>query len=146
MKVVIQRVTEAAVVVEKETLGEIGLGLVVLVGFGSEDTEDKIKPMAEKIANLRIFPDENGRFEFSLLDISGHVLCVPNFTLYADTSKGRRPEFFAAMQPNVAEKMFRQFVDAFREVGVTEVQQGSFGAYMGVSINNYGPVTIVLDA
>ena len=145
MKVLLQRVTSASVCVDQEVIGEIEQGLLLLVGIGSDDGEENLAPMADKIANMRVFPDEKGRFHYSLQDINGSVLLVPQFTLYADTSKGRRPEFFGAMKPPEAEQMFEQFVSLFKEKGLKKIASGRFGAYMQVELVNDGPVTISLE-
>ena len=145
MKVVIQRVKQASVTVNQTVCGRIEQGLVILVGIAATDSEDKLKKMAEKILNLRIFPDNNGKLSHSLLDMKFGVLLVPQFTLFADCSKGRRPNFDAAMKPPMAEELFKQFVDYFREFGVSQVQTGIFGADMEVTLVNFGPLTIGLE-
>lgn len=145
MKVILQRVNRAAVMVEGETIGSIERGLLLLVGLGTGDDEGKLKPMAEKIVNMRIFPNDEGKFHFSVLDVGGAVLAVPQFTLFADTSKGRRPEFFGAMHPGEAEPMFGKFVEVVRGLGV-RVETGRFGAHMHVALENDGPVTISLES
>jgi D-tyrosyl-tRNA(Tyr) deacylase len=146
MKVLIQRVSKASVSVEGECISEISQGLLLLVGIGSEDTCAALKPMARKIANLRIFPDEKGRFHHSLLEVEGEALAVSQFTLYADTSGGRRPEFFSAMKPPEAEQLYDQFLTELRAVGIKSVKNGRFGAMMDVSLVNDGPVTIMLES
>lgn len=146
MKIVIQRVNQARVVVAEKTVGEITTGLCLLVGFGQGDSTAQLKPMAEKISVMRLFPDEKGRFDKSVTDIGGNILCVPQFTLYADTSNGRRPEFFRALAPAEARALFSEFVDTFRAIGFPNVQSGEFGAHMQVSLENDGPVTILLSA
>ena len=145
MKVVIQRVKEASVTVNEAVCGRIAQGLVILVGIASTDSEEKLKSMAEKIINLRIFPDDNGKLNYSLLDMESAVLLIPQFTLFADCSKGRRPNFDAAMKQPMAEDLFKQFVDYFREFGVSQVQTGIFGADMEVTLVNFGPLTIGLE-
>ena len=144
MKVILQRVNFAKVSVEGITVGEIEKGLLLLVGFGKDDSESVLKPMAAKISNLRVFPDEKGRFHLSVLDIEGGILAVPQFTLFADTSKGRRPEFFSALAPDKAEEMFNSFVRHLKESEIAKVETGQFGAYMQVTLENDGPVTIIL--
>ena len=146
MKVLLQRVSRASVKIDDLTVGEIGRGLLLFVGFGRDDSEQVIQPMARKITNMRVFPDENGRFSDSLLDIDGGALLVPQFTLYADTRRGRRPDFTAAMAPRVASALFDDFVRAFRAVSSSSVQAGRFGAEMQVDLNNDGPVTILVES
>mgnify|MGYP000844984378 CR=1 FL=1 len=145
MKVIIQRVSQAEVRVDDEVVGRIGRGFMLLCGIAAQDNETKLSQMAHKIANLRVFPDENGRFHYSLLDISGGVLLVPQFTLFADTSKGRRPEFFGAMKPPQAEELFSLFCSEFKHLGINPVESGVFGAMMDVSLTNQGPTTISLE-
>jgi len=145
MRVLVQRVKEAKVEVEGKLLGDIGPGLLLLVGLGKEDGTEKLAEMAKKVANLRIFSDENDRFQYSLLDTKGAVLLVPQFTLFADTSKGRRPEFFSAMPPSEAEPLSEEFLTKLREQGIEKVEAGQFGANMQVSLVNDGPVTLMLE-
>ena len=145
MKVLLQRVSRASVSVEGEITGQIGQGVLLLVGIGKTDDAAVLKPMAEKISTLRIFPDENGRFHHSLLDISGGALAVPQFTLFADTNKGRRPEFFEAAPPEKASPLFDAFVEELKRAGIKSVQTGVFGAHMQVELLNDGPVTIMLE-
>ena len=145
MKVLLQRVSHARVRVDGASVGEIERGLLLLVGFAKEDDDSKLKPITQKLCNLRIFPDEVGRFHLSVLDIEGEVLLVPQFTLYADTSKGRRPEFFSAMEPQRATVMFDALVGEFKALGVKKVQTGEFGAHMHVELENDGPVTIMVE-
>ena len=146
MRALIQRVLEADVTVGGECTGRIENGLLLLLGFGSGDNDAVLKPMAEKIANLRIFSDAQGRFNESLLQVSGAILVVPQFTLYGDASKGRRPEFFRAMKPIEAEAMFEKFCEALVSAGIQSVERGRFGAHMIVSLKNDGPVTMMLDS
>jgi D-tyrosyl-tRNA(Tyr) deacylase len=148
MKILLQRVDGARVEVDSRTVGAIeGKGLLALVGFGADDTEETAQTLALKMLHLRIFPDEKGRFDKSLLDISGAVLLVPQFTLYADTSKGRRPEFFSAMSPGKAENLFSFFCTEVKKIiGHENVAEGVFGADMKVSLCNDGPVTIMLES
>jgi D-aminoacyl-tRNA deacylase len=145
MRAVVQRVTNASVTVGEETVGAIGHGLLILLGAGAGDTPADAELLAEKIANLRIFADDAGRFDRSLLDVAGAALVVSQFTLYADTRKGRRPSFTDAALPEVAEPLVNSFVEALRARGVV-VQTGRFGAMMQVALVNDGPVTIVLDS
>ena len=145
MKVVLQRVLQAEVRVDGAVSGEIGPGLLLLVGLGKDDDEKKLAPLAAKLCNMRVFEDEGGRFDKSVLDVQGGVLLVSQFTLLADTKKGRRPDFFNAMEPARASALFDRFVEEFRALGVSPVATGVFGAHMKVSLVNDGPVTIVLE-
>ena len=144
MRALIQRVTEASVTVEAETVGAIGAGYLVLLGVGDEDTSAEAIQLAEKIANLRLFYDEAGKFNLSLLDVGGAALVVSQFTLYADTRKGRRPSFVHAAAPDVAVPLIDQFCATLRGLGLT-VATGRFGALMQVRLINDGPVTVWLD-
>ncbi len=146
MKVLLQRVAFAKVAVDGKIAGEIGKGLLLLVGIAQGDDGKKLAPMAAKITNMRIFENEKSHFDRSLMDVGGGVLLVPQFTLFADTSKGRRPEFFGAMEPNGASAFFDRFVEEFRKLGVSPVQTGIFGAHMHVELENDGPVTLMLEA
>lgn len=146
MKILLQRVSSASVVVSGETCGAIERGLLLLVGFGKEDNLDTLRPMAEKLVNLRVFPNDQGKFHYSILDIKGELLLVPQFTLYADTRKGRRPEFFSALEPKAATQLFDALCLEFSNLGVSKVATGIFGADMKVSLLNDGPVTIMLDS
>jgi len=130
--------------VENRVVGSIERGLLLLVGFGAEDSSEKLRPFAEKVANLRIFPDEKGRFHHSVLEIDGGILVVPNFTLYADSSKGRRPEFFDALAPDQALILFNELVSQFTALGIKRLAQGVFGAHMQIALENDGPVTLIL--
>jgi D-aminoacyl-tRNA deacylase len=143
MRVVIQRVNQASVKVEGKIVGEISRGLLLLVGLGEGDDEKILTPTANKILNMRIFPNEKGNFDKSVIDVAGGILLVPQFTLFADTSKGRRPEFFKALKPELAEPLFQKFVELFRNTGI-KTEQGIFGADMKVTLENDGPVTIIL--
>jgi D-tyrosyl-tRNA(Tyr) deacylase len=145
MRAVIQRVTSASVAVDNQVVGAIGPGLLILLGIGAGDGPAEAELLAEKIANLRIFADDQGRFNRSLLDIGGEVLVVSQFTLYADTRRGRRPSFSHAALPEVAEPLVNSFVEALREKGAPVVT-GLFGAHMQVALQNNGPVTILLDS
>jgi len=144
LKAVIQRVTRASVVVDGETVGAIGRGLLVLLGVAQADSVDAARRLAQKTAEMRIFGDAEGRFNLSLLDTSGEALVVSQFTLLADTRRGRRPSFVDAAPTEVAEPLVREFEDALRGLGVT-VAGGRFGAHMRVDLVNDGPVTIILD-
>lgn len=145
MRVVVQRSKQASVEVDGQTVGKIEQGLVLLVGIRHEDTEADIKWMADKVANLRIFEDDEGKMNLSLMDIGGQILSVSQFTLYGDCRKGRRPNFMAAARPEQAESMYEQFNSLLREKGI-EVQTGQFGAMMDVKLTNWGPVTLVIDS
>jgi len=145
VKALLQRVTGASVSVEGEVVGSIGLGLVVLVGVADGDSDKDIQYLARKIVNLRIFADQEDKFNLSALDIRGELLLVSQFTLLADTRKGRRPSFTGAAPPPRAEALFNQFVDAARASGL-KVAAGRFQQYMQLEIHNDGPVTIMLDS
>ena len=144
MRALLQRTTGAEVRVDGEVVGAIGGGLVVLVGVGPGDTEAVADDLARKTAELRIFRDDEGRTNRALLDIGGEALAVSQFTLYADTRKGRRPGFTAGAAPDLAERLYLRFAGALRDLGV-EVATGRFGAEMAVSLVNDGPFTIWLD-
>jgi D-aminoacyl-tRNA deacylase len=146
MRVVIQRVSRASVTVAGETVGEIGEGLVILVGVGHQDGVEQAARLAQKVAHLRIFADEAGKFNRSLLDVGGAALIVSQFTLYADTRKGRRPSFTGAASPEYAAPLVDAFADQLKRLGVRQVETGRFGASMLVSILNSGPVTIWMDS
>ena len=145
MKALLQRVTEASVSINGEVVGKIGQGLAVFIGVASGDTEKDAQYLAQKIVNLRIFSDEAGKFNLSALDIKGELLIVSQFTLLADTKKGRRPSFVEAAPPAQAEELFEQFVEQARATGL-KVETGRFQQYMQVEIHNDGPVTILLDS
>lgn len=145
MKAVIQRVIEAAVLIDGEVKGSIGKGLAVLLGVGEGDTEEDMKYIADKIINLRIFSDENGKMNLSLEDIDGDMLIVSQFTLYGDCSHGRRPYFGDAMEPVGANEMYESFVEYIKANGIY-AQTGEFGADMKVTLTNDGPVTIILES
>ena len=144
MKALIQRVSKADVSVDGESAGRIGGGLLVLLGVGREDTEKEADLLAQKIVNLRIFEDEAVKMNRSLADINGELLVVSQFTLMADTRKGRRPSFVNAAPPEQADRLYMVFVEKAREKGI-KTETGSFGAMMDVSLVNHGPVTIMLD-
>ena len=145
MKALIQRVSAASVSVAGEVVGRIGRGLVVFVGVANGDTEKDARYLAQRTVNLRIFSDQAGRFNLSALDIQGELLLVSQFTLLADTKKGRRPSFTDAAPPAQAEELFQQFVEQARATGL-KVETGRFQQYMQVEIHNDGPVTIMLDS
>jgi D-aminoacyl-tRNA deacylase len=144
MRACIQRVSSAKVVVEGEVTGEIGTGLLVLLGVSGIDTEVELHWLAEKIIGLRIFPDEEGKMNRSLAEIGGEMLVVSQFTLYGDCRKGRRPSFVDAAPPEMAEAMYDEFVQAVSEQGV-RAATGVFRAHMDVTLTNDGPVTIWID-
>ncbi|NPB08562.1 MAG: D-tyrosyl-tRNA(Tyr) deacylase [Aquificae bacterium] len=144
MRAVVQRVKESRVIVDGKVVGEIGRGLNVLLGIGKGDTEEEARKLAKKIVNLRIFEDERGKFQYSLLDVGGEILVVSQFTLYASVRKGRRPSFEKAERPERARELYEYFVGYLREKGL-KVETGVFGAMMEVYILNWGPVTIIID-
>jgi D-aminoacyl-tRNA deacylase len=145
MRVVVQRVSRARVMVDSSVTGEIADGLVVLLGVGRDDTSAITTGMAEKISNLRIFEDDQRKMNRSLLDVKGSALVVSQFTLYGDARGQRRPSFVAAAPSEQANKLYEEFVEALRSLGVT-VATGVFGAMMSVELVNEGPVTILLDS
>ncbi|MED4453373.1 D-aminoacyl-tRNA deacylase [Metabacillus fastidiosus] len=144
MKVVVQRAKDASVKVNEEIVGEITQGLVILVGITHEDKEEDADFLADKIANLRIFEDEEGKMNLSLLDVGGEVLSVSQFTLYGDCKKGRRPNFMAAAKPDDALILYEYFNEKLREKGIA-VETGKFGAMMDVQLTNVGPVTFIIE-
>ncbi len=144
MRVVVQRVEKGKVTVDDHTVAEIGRGVVILLGIGPDDGEEQTCYLAEKIANMRIFADEEGKTNLSLLDIGGEAIIVSQFTLYADTRKGRRPSFVKAAPPEVAEPLVERFAGLMGAQGVP-TQTGQFGAKMLVEIFNDGPVTIWME-
>lgn len=145
MRLVLQRVKSGRVSVAGHAVAEIGTGFVILLGIGPNDGEAQARLLSEKIANLRVFEDEGGKMNRSLLDIGGQVLVVSQFTLYADTRKGRRPSFTDAALPDIASPLVDRFAELMRQQGVP-TQTGEFGAHMLVEIANDGPVTIWLEA
>lgn len=145
MKVLLQRVNRASVTVSGEIVGKIGPGLVVLVGIANGDTNNDIKYLSQKILGLRIFADNSGKFNVSVQDIHGEMLVVSQFTLLADTKKGRRPSFTEAAPPALAEELFNEFVDEVKRSGLN-VQTGRFQEHMLVEIHNDGPVTVMIDS
>ena len=145
MKVLAQRVSEASVTVDGKVVGSIGPGLLVLAGFRAEDDESQLRWMAGKVTGLRIFPDEGGDMNRSLLDSGGSLLVVSQFTLHANCRKGRRPSFMDAAPPQQAEVLYNLFLEMLRGYGAP-VESGSFGAMMEVSLVNDGPVTIMVDS
>ena len=145
MKAVFQRVSEASVTVDGNQIASIGDGVLLLVGVCDGDTEDEAAILAKKVAELRVFCDEKDKMNRSVLDIGGSILAVSQFTLCANTSRGRRPDFMSAAHPSVAKPLFDTFVGFLRNNGVADVQTGEFGADMQVRLLNDGPVTILLD-
>jgi D-tyrosyl-tRNA(Tyr) deacylase len=146
MRILLQRVSRGSVTVGDEVVGEVGLGYVLLVGVAEGDNEADADKLAEKVVNLRLFPDGEGKFDRSLLDVAGGALVISQFTLYGDARKGRRPSFVAAARPEVAEPLCGYFAQKLRGLGVTVVATGRFGASMRVQILNEGPVTLMLDS
>lgn len=144
MKIVLQRVTSASVKVDDEVTGKIGTGYLILFGVGHDDTEEDCRRLADKIINLRIFSDENGKINKSLGDVGGALLVVPQFTLYADCRKGNRPNFIQAAKPNEANRLYEYFVGYCRSKG-QHTETGRFGADMKVELLNDGPFTLVLE-
>ncbi len=144
MRALLQRVSRASVTIEDKVISQIGKGLVILLGVGHGDGDAQASFLAEKIANLRVFEDEQGKTNLSILDVSGEAIVVSQFTLYADTHKGRRPSFIDAALPDVAAPLVDRFVELLRSHGVP-TQTGLFGAHMQVEIHNDGPVTIWLE-
>ena len=145
MRALVQRVTEASVLVEGQEAGRIGPGLVVLLGFAQDDEETDSHYLVDKTVNLRIFADAENRFNLSALDVGAELLLVSQFTLYADTRKGRRPDFNRAAGAEQARQAYEKAVELFRETGLT-VATGRFQEYMQVRLQNDGPVTIMLDS
>ena len=144
MRAVVQRVSEASASVGDDVVGSIGHGVVVLLGIASEDAASDAERLAGKVARLRVFANEDGRFDHALVDVGGAALVISQFTLIVDTSKGNRPSFTEAARPEVAEPLYEHFCAALRREGI-QVAQGVFGARMEVALVNDGPVTIVLD-
>lgn len=145
MKLVIQRVANATVKVEGETIGEIEKGFLVLLGIKQGDTKEQADILIKKLCNLRVFEDENNKMNLSIKDIQGKLLIVSQFTLYADCKKGNRPSFIEAARPEVAKPLYEYFKQGCKNEGI-EVESGKFGADMKVSLLNDGPVTIILEA
>ncbi len=145
MKGLIQRVTNGKVSINGKVISQIGTGYIILLGVSEKDTEKEADLLAEKTVNLRIMSDEQDKMNKSILDIGGEILVVSQFTLLSDTTGGRRPSFIKAAKRDLANKLYLYFVDKLKNLGVTNVQTGEFGAYMSVEIINDGPVTILLD-
>ncbi|NQX60977.1 D-aminoacyl-tRNA deacylase [Paenibacillus qinlingensis] len=145
MRVVVQRCKNAEVTVNNQTIGRIEQGLMLLVGITHEDTEHDAKYLADKVAGLRIFEDETGKMNLSVLETGGAILSVSQFTLYGDCRKGKRPNFMSAARPEQAEPLYQEFNRLLREQGL-QVETGAFGEMMDVSLTNWGPVTLVIDS
>ena len=145
MRILVQRSKKSNVSVNNNIVGSIDSGLVLLVGFTHTDTKEDMVKLARKVVNLRIFEDENGVMNKSLLDVGGKILSISQFTLYADSTKGNRPSYIAAMKGNEAVKLYNEFNEELRKYNVI-VETGEFGAMMNVNINNYGPTTIWLES
>ena len=145
MRIIVQRSKEASVTVEEKIIGKIDHGFVLLVGITHEDREEDAAYLADKIVHLRVFEDENGKMNRSLLDVGGSILSVSQFTLYGDCRKGRRPNFMAAAKPEYALSIYQHFNEQLKQKGV-HVETGEFGAMMNVSLNNDGPVTLILES
>ena len=144
MRAVIQRVSHGQVIVENKCIAKINKGVIILLGIAPNDGQEQIDYLVRKISQLRIFEDREGKLNSSLLEINGEAIVVSQFTLYADTKKGRRPSFTKAAQPKVAEPLVDKFVQALNETGI-KTQSGKFGAHMHVDIHNDGPVTILIE-
>lgn len=146
MRVVLQRVAQASVTVDGSVVGQIGPGLLLLVGVQPSDSAADARWLANKCARLRIFPDADGKMNRSVIDVDGGILVVSQFTLYGDCRKGRRPSFVGAARPAQAEPLYEQLCDLLRQAGVSRVETGIFGANMRVDLANDGPVTLLLDS
>ena len=145
MRIILQRVKQASVETGGEVVGQIGQGVLALLGAGKEDSDQDVEYLVEKMLGLRIFEDEAGKMNLSVTDVGGEILVVSQFTLYGDCRKGRRPSFDKAAPPEVAEALYEKFVQKIRDFCVP-VQTGKFGAMMDVQLTNWGPVTIMLDS
>ncbi len=146
MRLVLQRVNSGKVSINKEIVGSIKKGLVILVGISEEDNENDVKYLVDKVVNLRIFEDENSKMNLSVKDIEGEILVISQFTLYGDCRKGRRPNFTSAAKPDKAKQLYEDFINKIKNDYNLLVETGAFGEYMEVSIENTGPVTILLDS
>ena len=146
MKFVIQRVQHASVTVDNEVIGKIGKGFLVLIGVSEEDNTEVADKMIKKLIGMRIFEDENGKMNLSLLDIEGELLIVPNFTLYGDARKGRRPGYSSGAAPEIASELFDKLCAKAEALGIKKVQHGIFQTDMKVALVNDGPVTLLLDS
>lgn len=145
MRVLLQRVASASVSIERRTIAAIDRGLLLLTGFGTGDDSSVLEPMAQKLRGLRVFENEEGRFQYSVDDIGGDILLVPQFTLYGDTQRGRRPDFTQALAPDAAERLFDELVDILSARPAGRTERGRFGARMAVALVNDGPVTLQLE-
>jgi D-tyrosyl-tRNA(Tyr) deacylase len=145
MRVVLQRSSSGSVTIDGEVVGEIGAGLVLLVGFTQGDDEGALAWMADKVVGLRVFNDEEGKMNLSLEEVGGDLLVVSQFTLYGDARKGRRPSFIKAAEPELAIPLYQRFLELLREKAPGRVESGEFGAMMDVALVNHGPVTLVLE-
>lgn len=145
MKIVLQRVSEASVLVGEEQIGQIKNGLLLLIGIHEEDDEDQMQWLADKILNLRVFDDDEGKMNLSVRDTEGEILVVSQFTLYGDYEQGNRPSYFSAAGPQKAEKLYEKMVNHFKVHSDLNIETGRFGAYMDVQLHNDGPVTLVLE-
>ncbi|MFW5927400.1 MAG: D-aminoacyl-tRNA deacylase [Wenzhouxiangella sp.] len=145
MRVLLQRVASASVAVDGRTIASTGPGLLLLTGFGTDDDASVLPPIAEKVRGLRVFEDDSGRFQYSVDETRGDILVVPQFTLYGDTHRGRRPDFTAALEPARAEALFHDFADLLARRTAGRVARGRFGAHMAVELVNDGPVTLLLE-
>jgi len=145
MRAILQRVTQAKIEIDSKVVGEIGPGFLVLLGVGQKDSETDIDYLVNKIINLRVFSDQNGKFNLSVKDIKGSLLIVSQFTLFADTKKGNRPSFTNAAPPALAEDLYNKFVEKCKQTGLN-IQTGQFAAHMQITLTNDGPVTISLDS
>ncbi len=145
MRLVVQRVKKSSVVVEEKTIGEIEQGFMVLIGVGPSDTKEIADFLVQKLINLRVFEDENGKMNLSIKDINGELLIVSQFTLYADTNHGNRPSFINAAKPELANELYEYFVEQCKKQNIKKVATGKFAANMQVTLQNDGPVTIILE-
>jgi D-aminoacyl-tRNA deacylase len=145
LRAVVQRVTSSSVEVEGEIVGKINRGLLVLLGIGEEDSQKDLDYISDKVAGLRIFEDANDKMNLSVKDIRGEILVISQFTLYGDARKGKRPSFSSSAKPDIAEKLYKEFIQRVKDFGI-HTQEGIFGAHMKVSLVNDGPVTILLDS
>lgn len=144
MKILLQRVSEASCIVDERITGKIGKGILVYLGIGKDDSIKQIEWLADKIVNLRIFEDESGKMNLSLKDVKGEILVVSQFTLYGNCKRGRRPDFASAAKPELAKKLYEQFIDVLKEKNVN-VQTGIFGAHMIIQSGNDGPINLILE-
>ncbi|WP_441000028.1 D-aminoacyl-tRNA deacylase [Fodinibius sp. SL11] len=145
MKIVLQRVSEASVLVHDEHVGAIDHGLMLLVGVHEDDTEKQMEWLAEKILKLRVFDDEDGKMNLSVQDVGGEILVIPQFTLYGDYEQGNRPSYFEAAGPDKADKLYEDLIGYFKKHSDLNIESGQFGAYMDVRLRNDGPVTLVME-